>query len=136
MTSMPSSVVIECLGCRDGADPKKRSRPCPECGGSRTVSPRWQHDCERCVFLGHVVHHGLLTDGRREPFAVDLYACKNRLDTTLVGRWSSDGCNYTSSPHTTARRLRDARASGELGESTVGPVLGIALDRAERRGLL
>ena len=44
--------------------------------------PVFKHDCDECVFLGHVVEH-------------DFYYCDKSI-TTLVARYGNDGPDYTS----------------------------------------
>jgi hypothetical protein len=49
-----------------------------------TDTPRHQHDCTNCTFLGH---HG----------AADLYFCGKQLSSyTLIARHSSEGADYNS----------------------------------------
>ena len=71
------------------------------------IEPRHDHDCDRCVFLGH---HG--TD--------DLYVCPD--EPTVIARHSSEGGNYSS-----GLSFVGPRGIAALTE---------AYDRAVARGLL
>lgn len=64
-------------------------------------TPRYEHDCDRCVYLGQHQEH-------------DLYYCEqDAAGRTLVARYGSDGSDYYSSgialaiiqPLVEARRL-------------------------------
>lgn len=51
-------------------------------------SPRWVHDCPKCVFLGHYVE---------DSAAVDLYWCKQIIGgPTVIARYSDSGPDYSS----------------------------------------
>lgn len=47
------------------------------------MTPRYKHDCNRCVYLGHL-----------QEF--DLYACPQGGNPTIVARFSSKGGDYFS----------------------------------------
>lgn len=47
------------------------------------VRPRYLHDCDTCVFLGHFEEY-------------DLYFCPARLFSTVVARFSGEIADYTS----------------------------------------
>ena len=49
---------------------------------SKQSKPAYQHDCDECVFLDHVVGH-------------DFYYC-DKGEFTLVARYGNDGPDYTS----------------------------------------
>lgn len=55
------------------------------------VAPRFTHDCDQCVFLGHVEDHGRTHDA---------YYCSGgkRDDPTLLARYGDDGPRYWSGP--------------------------------------
>jgi hypothetical protein len=55
---------------------------------SYSKPPQWQHDCDRCRYLGQTIGGGRITD---------LYVCGevNRVPT-LIARFSSDGPDYYS----------------------------------------
>jgi hypothetical protein len=84
---------------------------------SRLRGPRYQHDCERCVYLGTIV----LDDGEN-----DLYFCppepgRPGARTSLVARYGDDGPEYASMPP-------------EYGDAS--PRLAFALRLARARGLV
>lgn len=61
--------------------------------------PRYDHDCEQCVFLGRFDHDGPLSDGNTERMECDLYACPGSImGGSLIARHSSDGPEYSSMP--------------------------------------
>ena len=75
---------------------------------SASGSPRFKHDCDRCVFLG-------------EHRAHDLYFCEACAGgPTVIARYGSEGKQYTSG----------------LELAAVDPLLGEARRRASDRGLL
>jgi hypothetical protein len=58
--------------------------PTPETSEQK---PRYEHDCEECIFLGHYTH---LHD-------FDLYVCpRESLGVCCIARWSSEGPHYSS----------------------------------------
>jgi len=72
------------------------------------VKPQFQHDCDKCDFLGRVVHTTALhpdfmppDEDYAELFAlgtakvVDLYLCKKG-SWTVIARYSDDGPDYVS----------------------------------------
>lgn len=72
------------------------------------MSRQFEHDCNACVFLGHVDKH-------------DLYFCPNDiLGPTVIARWSSEGPDYSSG----------------LCFICCNPLLHEAAKRAVQRGLL
>ena len=75
---------------------------------SASRSPRFKHDCDRCVFLG-------------EHQAHDLYFCEACAGgPTVIARYGSEGKQYTSG----------------LELAAVDPLLAEARERAVHRGLL
>lgn len=52
-------------------------------------TPKYDHDCKKCVFLGN------FTD---DEIDYDLYVCSHEFPfiDTLIGRYSSDGPDYCS----------------------------------------
>jgi hypothetical protein len=83
--------------------------------------PLWQHDCDRCEFLGRYLYGG-------EWF--DLYYCAHQAigGPTVVARWSDRGPDYSSG-------LCFGQAAA-ASEAEPMPPLGEALLRAYDRGLL
>lgn len=69
--------------------------------------PRYQHDCDACVFLGYYGN-------------VDLYCCNQHGHPTVIARYSSTGSDY-SSGIVFARQV---------------PALAVALERARKLGLI
>lgn len=49
------------------------------------MTPRFEHDCDECVFIGHYGGH-------------DLYRCPQMGMPTIVARYGDDGAEYTSGP--------------------------------------
>jgi hypothetical protein len=47
---------------------------------------RYDHDCERCIFLGQYKEY-------------DLYFCPSRDYSTVIARWDSIPSNYASGLH-------------------------------------
>jgi hypothetical protein len=73
-----------------------------------SASPRFKHDCDRCVFLGDYRAH-------------DLYFCEACAGgPTVLARYGSEGKQYTSG----------------LELAAFDPLLAEARERAVRRGLL
>lgn len=59
-----------------------------------TLAPYWEHDCEKCEFLGGMV----LTSAR-----FDLYVCAKHPENpdpmdSIIARYGSDGPDYHSTP--------------------------------------
>lgn len=76
----------------------------------KSPTPRYQHDCKRCVFLGH-------------HLADDLYVCD--AEPTIVSRHSSAGPDYQSGIcfARSSESLRQAALRAiELGHLTKGMV--------------
>lgn len=48
------------------------------------MTPKYQHDCQQCEFLGHFFDH-------------DVYVCSN-LSRSVIARYGDDGPEYTSGP--------------------------------------
>ena len=62
------------------------------------VKPRWEHDCQRCQFLGRYDFAGPLSDDTTEACQADLYYCEGSLGGSLIGRMSSRDSDYASTP--------------------------------------
>ncbi len=76
--------------------------------GRGTTSPKFEHDCDLCTFLGEYQRH-------------DLYFCdKCTAGPTLIARYGSEGKQYTSG----------------LELAAVDPLLAEARRRAIERGFL
>lgn len=96
------------------------------------MKPVFEHDCERCVFLGTVQRPAKYGPGRREhgpddpeataPF--DLYFCPG--EPTIIARWSSDGPDYMSGICFGVSALVEGREGYPLRD---------AFERARERGL-
>jgi len=88
-----------------------------------TKPASFEHDCSRCIFLGHVdaAEVPLLPDevNHPHPGGYDLYFHEPG-HVTVIARFASDGPDYLSG----------------LVLADKIPVLGIARDRARARGLL
>ena len=71
--------------------PMKTPTPVRPPNSLRTVemTPRFQHDCEQCVFLGTV--------NINTAFA-DIYFHKSKDDVTIIARTDDEGSEYCSSP--------------------------------------
>jgi hypothetical protein len=89
--------------------------------------PRFEHDCESCVFLGRYTRP--VADGtgnrRHPPRDHDLYYCAGAHDPTVIARYGSDGPEYASGMEIARAFLTD-QPDSELSE---------ALRRAQARGL-
>jgi hypothetical protein len=86
--------------------------------------PEYEHDCENCVFLGHIVEKG--PSGRRAQ-SYDLYYCTQApLIPTVIARYGDEGAEYSSG-------LEIAKA---LAEEEEDDPLVFAMEEAQRRGLL
>lgn len=59
--------------------------------------PLFEHDCDKCKFLGRYTYGASFMDGPRET-TVDLYSCKGRFELSLIARFSSEGPDYSSFP--------------------------------------
>lgn len=60
------------------------------------LTPRYEHDCERCRFLGTVAAPNRGADG-----VADLYVCVDvgqTMGPSVVVRYSDDGPDYSSIP--------------------------------------
>ena len=59
------------------------------------TKPVYQHDCERCIFLGNMSY-----SGRWVPegiISVDLYVCLQRINgATFIARFGDEGSEYMS----------------------------------------
>jgi hypothetical protein len=76
------------------------------------VQPRFEHDCEKCVFLGRL--------GLPEGY-YDLYFCEQGRDfPTVIARFGDDGPDYNSG----------------LAAADQDPALRVAKRLAEEKGLL
>ncbi len=56
----------------------------------------WKHDCDSCVYLG--------TEGK-----LDFYYCEKCDGGTIIGRYSSRGADYASTPLSMYLRDKDER---------------------------
>lgn len=95
-----------------------------------TVKPKFTHDCERCVFLGHVKSRLEPEDESQE--AIDIYWCKSpRIQSldSVIGRYSCDGPDYYSS------HPPEAFAGPEEYLARAGRWYLFALVQAARKGL-
>jgi len=55
---------------------------------TETASPKWQHDCERCTYLGATPD----IDGAQ----LDLYICAQQKIPTVIARYGHEGHQYFS----------------------------------------
>jgi hypothetical protein len=60
----------------------------------RHTTPPWQHDCDRCRYLGQTIGGGRI---------VDLYVHDESDPPTLIARFGSNGPDYLSTPAGYAR---------------------------------
>ena len=66
------------------------------------MKPQFQHDCDKCEFLGSFDYQGCLVDGSIADFTADLYVCRGvrnlgrGKDDTLIARLSDEGSDYCS----------------------------------------
>ncbi len=51
--------------------------------------PRFQHDCDECIFVGFLEVEGKLTD---------CYVCEHENGASVIARFSSRGADYASVP--------------------------------------
>jgi hypothetical protein len=71
--------------------------------------PLYEHDCDRCEFLGRHVGDGVFRLGVFAPPIVDLYVCERRdhverfVDTTLIVRYGDEPQAYSGRTVQTAR---------------------------------
>lgn len=101
--------------------------------------PYFEHDCERCVFLGKHTYHAPHCTEKHEEYTilttVDLYycpGCENDMGGSLIARFQSEGSEYASMP---ASLLLRERKRMTAQPSTHGPAMLEALDRAIKRKL-
>ena len=82
------------------------------------MKPRYDHDCDTCVFLGPFEDH-------------DLYVCShaNKIIDTVIGRYGSDGPDYVSNVDF-AIMYRNGEIKGDMSR-----ILHEALCRAEKIGV-
>lgn len=87
---------------------------------TRIDVPRYEHDCDSCIFLGSYAYHNQV---------YDLYFCNQAVFSypTVIARYGSEGPDYTSS----LLVARILRADGD----TTDP-LAVALEHAVASGLL
>jgi len=77
--------------------------------------PVFEHDCDKCVFLGHYEKH-------------DLYYCGENIGT-VIARWSSNGPDYASGVPLGIIPLRDeGMYSSELAAKILRVAYLIAAD--------
>lgn len=61
------------------------------------MTPKYQHDCKRCVFVGPLELEGSGEDGDMSPRIGDVYVCpSDRHDPTILLRYSDDPPDYSS----------------------------------------
>ena len=63
--------------------------------------PKYQHDCENCIYLGLHTVESEDEEGHTFYIAYDLYICLNKDDSgfpSLVARYGDEGWEYLSSP--------------------------------------
>jgi hypothetical protein len=84
---------------------------------ARSASPKWQHDCQYCTYLGATPD----IDGAQ----LDLYVCKRQRIPTVLARYGHQGHQYLSGmtvaahdPHLFEARKR-AIAQGHLPDDEV-----------------
>ena len=58
------------------------------------IKPRYEHDCDNCVFLGYS-DYVAPESGKWEH---DLYVCTGSNSTSIIARFSNDGGSYASMP--------------------------------------
>lgn len=63
---------------------------------SRNVKPRHEHDCEKCIFLGH------LND-------LDIYKCGKNRNLNYIARFGDDG-QYGCTPENVVKLLPEGSA--------------------------
>lgn len=97
--------------------------------------PYYKHDCNACVYLGSMTHMGLMADGTREPFPVDLYVCPtDSMAPTYVVRVSSREEDYTSMPQMIVEAIEPKTIDvGGENESTLSPAVVEAWRRHQQR---
>lgn len=65
-----------------------------------TDQAHFEHDCERCIFLGSWTGAPYGAEGNDKCRRFDLYVCKNKRSPNLdswIARWGSEGSEYFSS---------------------------------------
>lgn len=58
------------------------------------MKPRYQHDCDQCVYLGTILAAPKHSRYRKQAKYCDLYFCPG--EPTVIGRYSSEGADYGS----------------------------------------
>lgn len=53
-----------------------------------TCKPKYEHDCEKCIFLGSHID--------KNNFKVDLYFCKQVDRSTIISRYGNEFHDYIS----------------------------------------
>lgn len=97
----------------------------------KTLGPKYAHDCNKCVFLGHFTYIAPQSGVHK----VDLYWCSS--SSTIIARESSELSDYASTP----TKLLEERAKESFSPtgqfSTADPALmaGYALWKL-RKGLI
>lgn len=110
------------------------------------AKPRFKHDCESCVFLGHIYypapHYKPDENGEyKDLYTVfkhaDLYYCAqsdSSMGGTVLARFSSEGSDYASTP--IKLLLQVHQESAHAGMSTAGPAIIAAYWFARGKGLV
>jgi hypothetical protein len=78
------------------------------------TGPAYEHDCDRCVFLGQDIPRGSI---ERTANVVDLYYCPENPDWkgvsgSLIRRHASDGPEYSSFCPSVVRRILAEEPAG------------------------
>ena len=103
--------------------------------------PKYKHDCDDCVWLGTTTYPAPLLNGTAPMRNADLYYCKqsgnfamgNALDATIIARYSSEGCEYSSMPAS----MMKTHMQEFLGQLSTGmPALISAYVYAKAKGLV
>ena len=85
------------------------------------TEPKFEHDCERCRFLGRHTYDASYTDGSR-PLVVDLYHCAGTFATfggSVIARYGDDGHKYASIPVGMVQQLIDSGARATYSPALV-----------------
>ena len=59
-----------------------------------SLTPKWAHNCDRCVFIGGVTLREDEVEG--EPYQFDVYICQGYETDQYVARYGDDGQEYAS----------------------------------------
>jgi len=96
----------------------------------------FEHDCDKCHYLGTIRYPEPLSTGKQVFTNADLYFCANSYDDSLIARFSSEGSDYASCMHSLVEQGLTPDSSGRKGWSTAGPALATALLFAKVKGLI